>query len=74
MSESGGASGKESIASAGGKEMGVRLPRLERSPGGRARQPTLVFLTGESPGQRSLVGYGWHRVRHDCSDLAHMRV
>ena len=27
------------------------------SPGGRARQPTPVFLYGESHGQRSLVGY-----------------
>ena len=33
------------------------IPRLGRSPGGRAWQPTPVFLPGESHGQRSLVGY-----------------
>ena len=32
-------------------------PRWERSPGGRAQQPTLVFLPGESHGQRILVAY-----------------
>ena len=41
-----------------------------RSPGGRNWwQPTLVFLPGESHGQRNLVGYTVHgsqRVRHDC--------
>ena len=33
----------------------------------------LVFLPGESQGQRSLVGYSpqGHRVGHDRSDLAH---
>ena len=29
----------------------------EDSPGGRAWQATLVFLPGESHGQRSLAGY-----------------
>ena len=34
------------------------IPGLERFPGGgRAWQPTPVFLPGESHGQRSLVGY-----------------
>ena len=32
-------------------------PGLGRCPGGGKRQPTLVFLPGESHGQRSLVGY-----------------
>ena len=39
----------------------------------REWQPTPVFLPGESHGQRSLGGLqsmGWHRVRHDLSDLA----
>ena len=34
----------------------------------RKRQPTPVFLPGESQGRRSLVGS--HRVRHDWRDLA----
>ena len=33
------------------------VPGLGRYPGGRAWQPTLVLLPGESHGQRSLVGY-----------------
>ena len=39
----------------------------------RKRQPTPVFLPGESQGWWSLVGcrlWGSHRVRHDWSDLA----
>jgi len=31
----------------------------------RKRQPTPVFLSGKSHGQRSLVGYGVIKVRHD---------
>ena len=37
-------------------------------------QPTLVFLPGESHGQRSLADcspWGHKRVGHDWSDLAH---
>ena len=33
------------------------VPGLGRSPGGRAWQPTPVFLPGESHAQRSLAGY-----------------
>ena len=33
------------------------IPGSGRSPGRRAWQPTLVFLSGESQGQRSLEGY-----------------
>ena len=37
----------------------------------RKRQPTPVFMSGESHGPRSLVGYmGSQRVGHDWSDLA----
>ena len=32
-------------------------PWVGNSPWRRAQQPTLVFLPGESHGQRSLVGY-----------------
>ena len=38
------------------RDMGL-IPELGRSLGGRAWQPTAVFLPGESHGQRSLVGY-----------------
>ena len=42
-------------------------PWVRKIPWRRAWQPTLVFLPGESHGQRSLMGYSpWgHRVRHD---------
>ena len=38
------------------------IPGSGRSPGARAWQPTLVFLPGESHGQRSLVGYSQTRL------------
>ena len=42
-------------------------PWQRKIPWRRKRQPTPVFLSGESRGQRSLAGYSlWgHRVRHD---------
>ena len=47
------------------------IPGLGRSAWKRAGQPTPVFLTGESHGQRSLAGYvqftGSQRVEHDGS-------
>ena len=50
-------------------------PWVRKIPWRRARQPTPVFLPGESHGQRSLVDYSlWgHRVRHNWSDLAQHR-
>ena len=43
------------------------VPGLGRLLRRRAWQPTLVFLPGESRGQRSLADYGpgSQRVRHD---------
>ena len=40
---------------------------IRRIPWRRAWQPTLVFLPGDSHGQKSLAGYslGSQRVRHD---------
>ena len=62
-------------AGTGGKEPVCQFRRQKRhsfSPWRRARQPTPVFLPGESYGQRSLAGYSPHtRVRHSWSDLAH---
>jgi len=42
-------------------------PWVRKIPWRRAQQPIPVFLPGESPGQRSLVGYSplCHRVRHN---------
>ena len=44
------------------------VPGLGRSPGEGNGNPLTAFLPGESPGQRSLVGYspwGPKRVGHD---------
>ena len=55
----GGASGKEpSCQCRRGKKHGF-YPWVGKIPWKRAWQPTLVFLPGESHGQRSLVGYRW---------------
>ena len=43
----------------------------------RKWQPTPVFLPGEPRGQRNLLGccpWGYRRVRHDWSNLAHMHA
>ena len=52
----GGASGKEPICNAGDTEMWFD-PWVGKLPWRRKWQLTLVFLPGESHGQRSLVGY-----------------
>ena len=47
------------------------IPGLRRFPKRRAWQPSLVFLPGESHGQRSLEdSMGSQRIRHDWSNLA----
>ena len=41
-----------------------------RSPGGRAWQPTPVFLPGESHGQRSLMAYSpWGHRESDTTEV-----
>ena len=46
------------------------IPGLGKSPSlRRARQPTPVFLPGESHGQRSLAGYTVHRVTKSRTQL-----
>ena len=52
------------------------IPGSGRSPWRRKWQPTPVFLSGKSHGQRSLAGsseksLGSQRVGHDWRDLAH---
>ena len=45
------------------------IPGLRRSPGKQQRQPTLVFLPGESHAQRSLVDYSpWGRKESDTTE------
>jgi len=46
------------------------IPWVWKIPWGRKWQPTLIFLPGESQGQRSLEGYstwGCKRVRHNLA-------
>ena len=51
-----GASGKEPACQSRRRDEGS-VPGFRRSPGGGAQRSTPMFLTGESHGQRSLVGY-----------------
>ena len=45
------------------------IPGLGRSPGGGGNGNPLVFLPGESHGQRRLVGYGpWGRKELDTTE------
>lgn len=44
-------------------------PWVLRYPEGRAQQPTAVFLSGESCGQRSSVGCGAQRVTQSGTQL-----
>ena len=60
-----------------GKESACQYKRcglnscVGKSPRRRAWQPTLVFLPGESHGQRSLAGYSpWGRKESDVTDTA----
>ena len=64
----GGASGKEPASQCRSHNRRKFDPWVWRSPWRRARQPTPVFLSGESHGQGSLVGLRsieLQRVRHD---------
>ena len=62
--------GKESTCSAvDAEETRVWAGKM---PCRRARQPTPVFLPGESHGQRSLLGYSpWGRKELDMTEHAH---
>jgi len=48
---------KNPPANAGNARDVGSIPELGRSPGRRVQQPSLVFLPGESHGQRILVSY-----------------
>ena len=68
----GGASGKEPTCQCRRHKRYGFHPWVRKILWGRAWQPTLVFLSRESHGQRSLVGYSPQdcRVRNDWSDWA----
>ena len=72
MAFPGGASGKEPACQSRRHKRWGFNPWVGKIPWRRTRQPTPVFLLGESHGQRSLAGYSvrLHRVRNHWSDLA----
>ena len=72
----GGASGKEPACQCRRHKRCGFDPWVGKIPWRRECQPTSVFLSGESQGQRSLVGYSpWSlRIGHDWSDLAYMHA
>ena len=61
-------------ASAGRHKRGRFDPWVGKIPWGRAWQSTTVFLPGESHGQRSLMGYGWTRLKQPCMQLLIMFI
>ena len=56
-------------ASAGRHKRGRFDPWVGKIPWGRAWQLTPVFLPGESHRQRSLVRYGWTRLKQPCTHM-----
>ena len=67
----GGNSGKEPACQCGKCRRHRFSPWVGKIPWRRSRQPTLVFLPGESCGETGrLQSIGSQRVRHDRSDLA----
>ena len=64
---------KYQLANAGDVRNSGLIPRAGRSPGegesGNTGIPTPVFLTGESHGQRRLVGYSpWEHKESDMTE------
>ena len=71
----GGASGKESTCQCRRHKRHRFDPWLGKIPWRRAWQPTLVFLPGESHGQRSLEGYSPYDCKDsDMTDLAFTKI
>ena len=65
----GGTSGKEPTCQCRRHERYMFYPWVRKIPWRRAWQPTLVFLPGESHGQRSLAGYSpWGRKESDTTE------
>ena len=65
----GGTSGKETACQCRRRRWHGFDPRVGKIPWRRKWQPTLVFLPGESHGQRNLVGYSpWTRKESDTTE------
>ena len=58
-----GASSKEPIVNASRRKKNWFYPRVGNIPWRWAQQPTLVFLPGESHGQRNLVVYSPYSLK-----------
>ena len=68
----GGAGGKEPACQCRRHERREFDPWVGKIPGRRVWQPTPVFLSGESHGQRSLVGYSpWGHKELDVIEQLH---
>ena len=60
---------KNLFANSGDARDAGSIPGSGGSPGGRAWQPTPVFLPGECHGQRNLVGYSpWCHKELDMTE------
>ena len=71
----GGSVVKNPPANAGGARDSGSIPGSGRSTGGRAWQPTPVFLPGKFPGQRSPAGYNlWGRRESDATERLSTRT
>ena len=65
----GGASGKEPVFQCRRHKRLEFGPWVRKIPWRRARQPTSVFLPGESHGQKSLMGYSpWGCKESDMTE------
>ena len=68
---------KNPPANVGDARDAASIPGWEKIPWRRTWQPTLVFLPGESHGQRSLVGYSpWGRKESGTTEQlsSHVRT
>ena len=66
----GGTIGKEPICQCRRRKRPGFDPWVGKIPWGRAWQPTLVFLPGESHGQKSLAGYSpWGHIDSDTTEV-----
>ena len=66
----GGTSNKNAPANSGGIRDTGSVPRSGRPSGGADGESPVVFLPGESQGQRSLVGYSpAHRKESDTTEV-----
>ena len=64
----GASMGKESTYKAGDKGRHEFSPWVGKIPWRRAKQPTPIFLSGESHGQKSLVGFSpWGHRESDTN-------